>query len=354
MNELKPTISIIIPVYNVEKYLRQCLESLINQTYKEIEIICVNDESPDNSLEILNEYAKSDERIVIVNKKNEGVSAARNAGLKVAKGEYIMFVDSDDWVDLQMCEMMYEAAKKENADSVMCSYVKEFLENSVINHIFPKNIVFNKNEVQEKFHRRLFGLIDEELKKPEDGDVIVSPCMQLFKCDIVKGIEFVSLNEIGTSEDALYQIMVYENCNKLVYMDEPYYHYRKINEVSITSSHKPDLFEKWQNLFSIMNEIIEKKHLGENYNKALNNRIALSMLGLGLNEAFAKNKNIFKKAKRLKQMLKTERYEKAYKDLDFKYFPFQWKVFFYLCKFKMTLLLMLMLQLIEFLRKRAK
>ena len=116
MNHNIPKISIIVPVYNVEPYLRQCLNSLVNQTLKDIEIICVNDGSPDDCLSILHEHAEKDNRIAVINQKNTGLSGARNSGLKVASGEYVMFVDSDDWVDVRICEELYNAALRENAD----------------------------------------------------------------------------------------------------------------------------------------------------------------------------------------------------------------------------------------------
>jgi glycosyltransferase involved in cell wall biosynthesis len=107
MNDIK--ISVIVPVYNVELYLRRCLDSLVNQTLKDIEIICINDCSPDNSIVILEEYAKKDERLKIINlEKNRGVSAARNIGIKQARGEYVGFCDSDDYVDLEFFEKLYE------------------------------------------------------------------------------------------------------------------------------------------------------------------------------------------------------------------------------------------------------
>jgi len=112
-----PKVSVIVPIYNVEPYLRRCLESLVNQTLKDIEIICINDGSPDKSLVILKEYAKKDERVKIINfKKNQGVSVARNSGLKIAKGEYIGFCDPDDYVDLDFYEKLYKLAQSKNAD----------------------------------------------------------------------------------------------------------------------------------------------------------------------------------------------------------------------------------------------
>lgn len=114
-----PKVSIIIPVYNVEEYLGKCLDSAVNQTYKNLEIICINDCSSDNSRKILQEYKNNDDRIVIIDlEKNRGISAARNAGLDVASGEYIYFLDSDDWIDPDYIEKMVEAIHSANVDVV--------------------------------------------------------------------------------------------------------------------------------------------------------------------------------------------------------------------------------------------
>lgn len=114
-------VSIIIPVYNVSNYLTTCLESVINQTYKDLEIICINDGSADNSLEILKEYASKDKRIIIIDKKNAGVSAARNDGIEKSSGEYIFCMDSDDYIDNDFIEVFYNNAKKNNSDLVVLS-----------------------------------------------------------------------------------------------------------------------------------------------------------------------------------------------------------------------------------------
>lgn len=119
MNKTK--ISIIMPVYNVENYLKQCLESVINQTITEIEIICVNDGSTDGSLKILEQFAQKDDRIQIINKKNGGIASARNKAFNYVTGEYIGFLDSDDWIEPNMYEKLYENAKKHDSDMVMCS-----------------------------------------------------------------------------------------------------------------------------------------------------------------------------------------------------------------------------------------
>ena len=117
MNNIQ--VSVIIPVYNVEQYLRQCLDSVINQTYKDTEIIIVNDCSPDNSLQIIKEYQQKDDRIVLLDlKQNVGLGFARNAGMKVARGKYITFIDSDDWVTKDYVEVLYNTIEKYQYDVI--------------------------------------------------------------------------------------------------------------------------------------------------------------------------------------------------------------------------------------------
>lgn len=117
----KVKVSIIVPIYNTEKYLKKCMNSLVGQTLKDIEIICIDDGSQDGSHAILEEYAAKDERIVLITQRNLGQGVARNKGLDVAKGEYIGFVDSDDWVDVNYFEKMYDCAKRNDADLTCCS-----------------------------------------------------------------------------------------------------------------------------------------------------------------------------------------------------------------------------------------
>ena len=118
-------ISIIVPVYNVEKYLKECLDSLINQTLEDIEIICINDGSTDNSLAILEEYQKKDSRIKVFSQRNQGVSAARNLGIEKATGEYLTFLDSDDRLELNTCEILYKETIAKNSDFLFFGLVND-------------------------------------------------------------------------------------------------------------------------------------------------------------------------------------------------------------------------------------
>lgn len=138
--EETPKVSIIVPIYNVEPYLRQCLDSLVNQTYKNIEIICVDDGSTDASSEILTEYALKSSKVRVIRQENSGLSAARNVGFSFATGKYVMYVDSDDWIDVCTCEKAVFKAEEHAADLVMWPYIREFP-----NHSAPKAIFQRKN-----------------------------------------------------------------------------------------------------------------------------------------------------------------------------------------------------------------
>ena len=348
---MKSKVSIVVPVYNSSQYLNQCLDSILKQTLYEIEVICVNDGSTDNSLDILQKYARNDQRVIIINQNNFGVSVARNAGLNSVSGEYFMFVDSDDWIALDMCKNMYLIAETEHADCVMCDYVKEFANHSIVCHIFEqKKIVWNKNEIMNNLHRKLFGLLGNELKYPEKGDVIVSPCMQLFKTSKFQKIRFTDIKTIGTFEDGLYQIDVYKDCERFVYVNKPYYYYRKTNSNSITTAYKSDLYEQWKNLFQIMEQIILDNHLSDEYEKALSNRICMSVIGLGLNQIHS-SKGIFYDSKKISSIITSEMYKKAFLQLEYNWFPIHWKIFFYFAKNRCAIALVIMLHTMDILRR---
>ena len=155
-------ISVIVPVYNVEKYIGKCLDSLVNQTLEDIEIIIVNDGSPDNSQKIINKYVKKyPQKVKSFIKENGGQGSARNYGLKHAKGEYVAYVDSDDWVELDMFEKMYNLAKKDKSDIVICGNKVVSMDNKIIkvesattfNHT-DLNIIFGKMAVWNKIYNR--------------------------------------------------------------------------------------------------------------------------------------------------------------------------------------------------------
>lgn len=306
-----------------------CLDSILNQTYQNIELICVNDGSPDQCGRILADYAAMDERILIIEQENQGLSGARNTGMRYVNGEYIMFVDSDDWIDAETCEAAVSAALKHGADLVMWSYTREYDHESKEKYMFWEDeTVFDQTEVQSQIHRRLCGLLGEELKHPDYANAIETAWGKLYLTERIVGnqVEFVDTKEIGT-EDALFNLYALGYMRRAVYLRRCYNHYRKTNQGSLTKTYKSRLFECWKNLFDYMQRYIDENHLTAEYEKALNNRIALSLLGLGLN-IIGSDYGIRKKLKLLNDILENDRYRTAYKEMDFSYFPIHWKAFY--------------------------
>lgn len=326
-----PKVSIIVPVYNVETYLPQCLDSLINQTYENLEIICVNDGSPDGSGQILQQYAVRDSRIRVITQVNQGLSGARNTGMKYATGAFIMFVDSDDWIDIKTCEIAMSAAKENDADLVLWSYTREFQSVSKDRLLFWKNgEIFDKKQLREEIHRRQCGLLGAELRYPETADSLVTAWGKLYSTEKLRrsGAEFVDTKIIGT-EDALFNLYALGHFERAVYIKRALYHYRKTNDTSLTSNFKQKLSGQWNCLFDMMQEYIVKNHLPATYTQALQNRISLSVVGLGLNIMSAPV-SAGEKIYMIKNVISAPRYREAVQTLELCYFPIHWKVF-YLC-----------------------
>ena len=331
-------ISIIVPVYNVEKYIVKCMDSLINQTYRDIEIICVNDASTDCSLTILNQYAKKDSRVKIIDKENEGVSLARNKGIELACGQYLMFVDSDDWIEPTTCEVALSEILKENADVLMWPYVREFKDKSVPKKIWDSDkLIFEDADVQTKLHRRFVGLLDEELSMPENADALCTIWGKIYNANVIKQnkIFFKDIREIGTYEDGLFNLEVFGYVKKVVYIHQFFYHYRKDNDTSITTSYNLQLRRQWDNLFGYIREYINEQQLPIEYYKAYDNRIVLSVLGLGLN-VLNSQMSVMEKIRELKSIISSKEYRRACKKLQLKYFPIHWKVFYGCAKYNIA------------------
>ena len=217
MEPSKFKISIIIPVYNVERYLRTCLDSVVNQTLDGIEIIAVNDGSTDNSLKILEEYqSKYSDRMKVFSTENRGVSHARNYGLARASGDYIQFVDSDDFIELDMCEKLYNKAKENDYDLVICGrynvYEREHINE--LNKEAPKLIYLNRG----------FTLQDN---KYEFAQILPFPWDKLFKRKLLEGMEFP---EKMRFEDLVFVYKVCCRVKSVGIVDEPLYNYRRTSQ----------------------------------------------------------------------------------------------------------------------------
>ena len=351
----QPQVSIIVPVYNVENYIERCLNSLVNQTFKDIEIITINDGSTDKSLELLNKYAKEDIRISVIDLGDEGVSYCRNLGIEKANGKYIMFVDSDDWIDSSMVEVLYKKAEENKLDLVMCSYIREFKDHSK-EKIFnlPQEIIYKDNEVKNELLRKLVGPIKEELSNPEMLDALGTVWGKLYRADILKEnkIKFVDLKEIGSAEDTLFNIFTFNYLKKVMFLNKPMYHYWRDNPKSVTSQYNPKLKEQRKVFFKYISDFIKENNFEQVFEEALNNRICTSVLGLGLIECSKNNKiSGINKIKNIKKIINEEYVRNAYKNLELRFFSIHWRIFYFFIKHKMSICSYLMFCVIEGLRK---
>lgn len=352
---LQPLVSIIIPVYNVEKYLRQCLDSVVNQTYNNFEIIIVNDGTKDNSQQIIDEFVNNDSRIKGVFQKNQGLSGARNTGISVATGEYIMFVDSDDWLNLQTIEFCIDAIQKTNADVVLFSYFKEYQNHSESNFILPENYFFDATECQ-KLHQRIIGLNGPDLCNPANADSLVTAWGKLYKTEIItqNNLQFTDCKLIGT-EDMWFNAQYFLHIKSAIYSNKCLYHYRKINTSSLTSNYKVNLPKQWNYLYDLVENLLVENKLNSNYHAAFQNRISLSLIGLGLNE-MSSNNSFLLKFKNINIIISNKKYKLAIQQFPLNYLPLHWKLFFLCAKYQFTFGVFIFLKLIQFIlnKKQSK
>ncbi len=203
-------ISVIVPIYKVEKYLKKCVESILEQTYNNLDIILVDDGSPDNCGDIIEEFRKKDERIRTIHQKNGGLSDARNNGIKIAKGKYIVCIDSDDWIEKNMIEVLYKDIIKTNSDISVCEFVEE---DDFQNILSTKKY---NNEIIE-FNSK------EALKSLIKQDILTNHAWnKLYKASLFGGIEYPKGQLM---EDVSTTYKLFEKANKIVYQNTSLYHY---------------------------------------------------------------------------------------------------------------------------------
>ena len=253
-------ISVIVPVFRAEKYLVRCVDSILSQSYSDLELILVDDGSPDSCPQICDNYARKDKRVRVIHQKNAGVSEARNAGLDAATGEYITFVDSDDWIDPEMYQKMMEKASEYDCDLVICDCVKEFPDHSEIYSHDIRAGYYDYTQLKREYYPHLLMMENVEYpatisnwlclfrqsqRQPiqQDGqinDQIRKP--NKFHLRYVKGIRY--------SEDLLFGAQVMYQARSFYYMKgEAYYHYDCTNTLSATHNKPKNLWENHLRLY---------------------------------------------------------------------------------------------------------
>lgn len=252
---MKPSISIIVPIYCVEKYLNECVDSLLNQTLHNIEIILVDDGSPDKSSEIADTYTKKDKRVKVIHQSNCGLGPARNTGIKAVTGEYVGFVDSDDWVKPKMYETLYKTAVKENADIVVSGHcdITNGIETVIKKHPLAGKTFHTKQEILN-IRKNLFG------HSPEDTEVEAFPmsvCMSIYRKELFdkNQLEFQNI----LSEDIIFNLSAYKFSDCIAFIGMTDYCYRKEEQTSITQSFSPQILLKYQEFLNSLYQIAKQE-----------------------------------------------------------------------------------------------
>lgn len=295
-------ISIIIPVYNVEKYLRECLDSAINQTFKDIEIICINDGSTDSSSDILKEYEQKDNRLKVISQTNKGVSTARNVGIQNANGEYIMFVDSDDWLAKEACEKAYCTAQKSDCEMLLFSHNK-FNNQSCTSDSKLQDLYIELQDKCTTFEKSL-------------EHIVFSPCEpwgKLYKTEFLKknNLRFRTNIQFGEDRIFYFQACIYAKSISVLY--EHLYYYRQNTENSLTKNNTTVFLHLFKTYLAV-NKILRSANL-KNHNEAcvrcLNWTIQVYLWQwYGIHNSFVQAKNIkylYKIAKECKKVSKEDK-----------------------------------------------
>lgn len=345
-------ISVVLPTYNVKEYITQCVHSLIHQTYREIEILIVDDGSTDGTGALCDKLAMEDSRIRVFHKENGGTHTARNMGIREAKGEYIMFLDPDDWLDENTFQELVFRIKQDDLDVIRFGYVREFPTHSARkeNTFLPETLC--QGEDCRRICRQTLGLVGQELAHPENMNFLASACFSLYRKSIIddNGLELYNIREIATFSDGLFNIRFLQKANRFLYVDIPFYHYRKFAAGAATSNYRESFLQRQLILFDMLREISQEEN--GDFTEAYNNRVIFSTMEICLN-ALKSHKGFRQKYAEVKAVLKSPVHRAAYKNMNLRPMPLKWKIYYFLVKTRMTLPVFLMTKAIRFIQRKG-
>ena len=322
-----PKVSIIVPVYNVEKYLQCCVDSLLHQTLADIEIILVDDGSPDNSPAICDEYAKQDDRVKVIHKKNAGQGLARNTGLETAAGEYVTFVDSDDFVDTEMYRKLYSIAMDTNADAVYCTFQRFDNQGKVWGQ--PTERKKRIYQTEADIRELMLGIIANRPEAKTDRDIECSTCCAIYRNDMIKthGVRFKSERKYH-SEDLLFNLDFLSHSSNVTAISDAFYNYRE-NPASFCHAVNPDKIDKYYFYYQYLLEKLKANGFGtEGYLRAT--RHFIGYLRSGIRQYLQSSVSKKEKIQWLKQVSENDFCKEIATSYPYKSLPVMYALHFYL------------------------
>lgn len=331
---IKPEISIIVPVYKVEKYLNKCISSILSQTFKDFELILVDDGSPDKCGEICDEYAKKDKRILVIHSQNKGAANARNLGLNTARGKYIGFVDSDDFIDSKMYEKLYKIIITENSDIVFSKIIYFENENKLVN----VEEAITEGKIVDIKKQLIAPIIGNRLDKYNDRRIGSNIFRCLFKKEIIIDNKIRLKEGLLYGEDTLFIIEYLNKCNTAYVINDYLYYYRN-NPESITNRYKEGFFDSVELYFNYMDKFLELEGYidDENIMKRLIASKVTYVYWVLINE-MRKECNLSNNEKRgeRNRIFKSELYKKHYKFLNILKYPLKIRIKMILLKMRLV------------------
>lgn len=321
MEKIKQLISVIIPVWNGDNnYLEKCIQSIINQTYANIEIILVDDGSNNGNAKICDEYSKKDNRIIVIHQENQGVSMARNNGIKVANGEWITFVDADDYIEPDFCKRMLSAIENTNAQCVQCAY----------NRVYNDKIEKIKKEQNFLINREQFI---EGILYVQSGFGFCH--MKLWKTSIIKENNIQFNSKLKVSEDAMFCLEMSKHIENVYFLNELLYNYR-FNSESVVRKYDENYVEKYFKAIKTVKEYVQNNY-DNKYKKEVYNYISYHILLILINYCFhPKNEN--KGIKIVKEICHIPEFEEAILYCTYDGFSLTRKIALFTLKHKLYIL----------------
>lgn len=336
------SVSVIVAVYNVKKYLNRCVESLTRQTYTNIQIILVDDGSSDGSSDICDLWMKKDRRITVVHKENGGLSDARNAGLKVANGKYIWFVDGDDYVESDAIELLSEPAKRSSADIIIFSnYIVHTNGKREINHLHSPNKTYQGSQIMEELFNKCIGALPSS---SSDYDVGFSPWGRLYKKSLLinNNLKFKS-ERFLIYEDLMFLLDTMPLCKTIVTLDKPLYNYC-VNENSLTRKSDPKRFNKIKKQYYYLKHNLP--YSSEIFgNRRTSLRFKRTMIGYVRNAITRNVQNNWHAYKETRQICNDEFCQELLQNYPINKLPRKQYIFALLLKYRLTILLLLVVKL---------
>ncbi|MEG0180321.1 MAG: glycosyltransferase [Romboutsia sp.] len=316
-------ISVIVPVYNVEKHLKKSIESLINQTMKDIEIILVNDGSNDDSLQICKEYQKLDSRIIVINKVNGGVSSARNAGLKIASGEFIGFIDPDDWIEKDMYKNMYQKIVDTYSDVSICNYTIDSKNRSEAIKLDIKKEILNKSDIIKDV---ISGLIGPKNLNSNTKVIMGSVWRLLIKKELINRYNILFIEGIPFMEDLIFSINIFLKSKRIVIDTNTYYHYI-IHQFSAVNGYRDNISDINNEVISKIEELLKKENIYESMKGRLDTRYVNSIISSIINEVHMQSPKVqLERIKTIGNLCKDKRLVSILEELDVKDCTFRKKI----------------------------